>query len=234
MMWLIYVFFCSKFTLSSASLQLCHMLHTLPRCHGVYINCYIGLSQWYRFYGISLPACGMWHVACGMWFAHVIQLQRRVSCAACPPVPVCLCLCLLVCIIIIIIVIFILFALFMAFCRASGHVLVITICHWFPVNADESRDGSIRLPCPAWLSTLHSALFPCSTLAAPPALLSHYASLCCCPAVASALSLALAFSLSSLLSFPRPRRCPCRRCVVKRLWAMIYYGLSPVLFICVI
>lgn len=89
---------------------------------------------------------------------------------------------------------------FMAFCRASGHVLVITICHWFPVNAGESRDGSISLSLsfsPVWLETLHSPLcwasllYPSSPWAA---LLSHYASLCCCPAV-------VAFSLLSPFLF---------------------------------
>lgn len=108
---------------------------------------------------------------------------------------------------------------FMAFCRASGHVLVITICHWFPVNADESRDGSISLSLsfsPVWLRTLHSALcwasllYPSSPCAA---LLSHYASLCCCPAVvvfsplsclSSSSSLSLSLSSSSSLRRQAP------------------------------
>lgn len=97
---------------------------------------------------------------------------------------------------------------FMAFCRASGHVLVITICHWFPVNADESRDGSVSLSLsfsPVWLGTLHSALCWASLLYPSrhcAALLSHYASLCCCPAVVvfSPLSSCLSSSSSSSLS----------------------------------
>lgn len=94
----------------------------------------------------------------------------------------------------------------MAFCRASGHVLVITICHWFPVNADESRDGSIRLSLsllPCWVvCTLHSALFPCSTLLGlfcPAQSLCVLVLLsCCCPF--SFLSTRLLCLLSASLS----------------------------------
>jgi len=45
---------------------------------------------------------------------------------------------------------------FMAFCRASGHVLVITICHWFPVNSD-GRPSTDSLP--PWQSLCVHVIF---------------------------------------------------------------------------
>lgn len=146
----------------------------------------------------------MWRVACGMWFAHVIQLQRRVSCAACPCVSLPACLSLSSSVLSSLLLWYLFYLhFFMAFCRASGHVLVITICHWFPVNADESRDGSIRLSLsllPCWVvCTLHSALFPCSTL---PALSCPAQSLCVLVLLSCySPSLALAFLFLSLVCF---------------------------------